>query len=338
MILGKTIYTIDSHTAGMPTRIIMAGIPYLPGDTMPEKAKYFRDNFDYIRTALFQEPRGLLRGVGALVTAPANTKAHLGVFFMDSEYQLIHMCGHGSIGVITAAIEFGLVEAVEPVTTVVLDTPAGLVTGYAKVENGSVKSVSIHNVPSFLYKSTVIDIPGLGSIPVDVAYGGVFYAIVDANCIRITLERKNLVRLSELGLIIKNAVNSQISVKHPHEHISSVAAVRICNKFEDNPIHIKNITIIQEGDKGVDRSPCGTGTSAHLATLYAKGQIGLNQDSIHESIIGTIFKGKVVSEVKVDGFDAIIPGITGSAYTTGIHMFTLSPNDPLKYGFLVNDG
>ena len=171
MILGKTIYAIDSHTAGMPTRIIVGGIPYLPGSTMTEKAEYFKDNFDYVRTALLQEPRGLLRGVGALITPPANTKAQLGVFFMDSKYQWIHMCGHGSIGVVTAAIEFGMVDAVEPVTTVILDTPAGLVTGYAEVENGCVKSVSIHNVPSFLYKSTVINVPNLCSIPIDVAFG-----------------------------------------------------------------------------------------------------------------------------------------------------------------------
>ncbi len=335
MILGKTIYTIDSHTAGMPTRIIVGGVPHLPGNTITEKAEYFRDNFDYIRSALFQEPRGLLRGVGALITPPTNTEAELGVFFMDSKYQLIHMCGHGSIGVITAAIEFGMVEAVEPVTTVVLDTPAGLVTGYAQVQNGSVESVSIHNVPSFLYQSTVLDAPNLGSIPVDVAFGGEFYAIIHAGDIGVSIDQKNASQLSELAMTIKGAANSQIRVKHPEKPVSTIEGVRICKKPTKHGMHIKNITVLEEGDKGIDRSPCGTGTSAHLATLYAKGQIKLNQECIHESIIGTTFKSRVVSQTKVGEFDAIIPEITGSAYTMGINTLILSPNDPLKNGFLI---
>ena len=335
MILGKTIYVIDSHTAGMPTRIIVGGIPYLPGSTMTEKAEYFKDNFDYIRTALFQEPRGLLRGVGALITAPTNSEAQLGVFFMDGKYQCIPMCGHGSMGVVTAAIEFGMVEAVEPVTTVALDTPAGLVTGYGKVGNGSVTSVSIHNVPSFLYESTVVNVPNLGSIPVDVAFGGGFFAIVQADDIGVSVDKKNVSQLSELAMAIRDAANSQIEVKHPQKQVSTIDAVRICSKPTNQGMHIKNVVIFEEGDKGIDRSPCGTGTSAHLATLYAKGQIKLNQECIHESIIGTTFKGKVVSQTKVNRFDAIIPEITGSAYTMGINTLILSPNDPLGNGFLI---
>ena len=335
MILGKTIYTIDSHTAGMPTRIIMGGVPDLPGNTMTEKASYFKDNFDYIRTALFQEPRGLLRGVGALVTSPADSKAHLGVFYMDSTYQLIPMCGHGTIGVVTAATEFGMVEAVEPVTTVILDTPVGLVTGYAKVQGGSVELVSIHNVPSFLYESTAIDVPELGSIAVDVAFGGSFFAIVSAEDIGVSVDKQNVSRLSELGMAIKDAANSQIGVKHPQRAVFAIDAVRICNKATNHGRHIKNVVIFAEGNKGIDRSPCGTGTSAHLAALYAKGQIKLGQESIHESIVGTTFKAKVASQTKINGFNAIIPEITGSAYTMGISTVVLSPDDPMRHGFLI---
>lgn len=335
MIFGKTIYTIDSHTAGMPTRIIVGGVPHLPGNTMTEKAEYFRDNFDYIRTALFQEPRGLLRGVGALITTPANTEAQLGVFFMDGKYQLISMCGHGSMGVVTAAIEFGMVEAAEPVTKVVLDTPAGLVTGYARVEGGVVKSVSIHNVPSFLYESTTVNVPKLGNIPVDVAFGGEFFAIIDADDIRVGIDKVNVSQLSELAMAIKDAVNSQIKVQHPEKPISTIDAVRICTKPTNQGLHMKNVTIFEKGDKGVDRSPCGTGTSAHLATLYAKGQIKLDQECIHESITGTTFIGRVVSQTRVGEFDAIIPEITGSAYTMGMNTIVLPPHDPLKDGFLI---
>jgi len=335
MILGKTIHIIDSHTAGMPTRIITGGIPDLPGGTMTEKAEYFKNNFDHLRTAIFQEPRGLLRGVGALITSPTIAEADLGVFFMDSKYQWIAMCGHGSMGVVTAAIEFGLVKPVEPVTKVVLDTPAGLVTAYAKVQNGSVESVSIHNVPSFLYQSTVIDVPRLGSIPADIAFGGEFYAIINADDIKVTLEQKNASQLSRLAITIKEAANHQIKVKHPQKTISTIDAVRICDKPTHQGRHIKNILVFEEGDKGIDRSPCGTGTSAHLAALYARGKIKLNQECIHESIIGTTFKSKVVSQTEVNGFDAIIAEITGSAYTMGINTLILAPNDPLKNGFLM---
>lgn len=335
MIIGKTIYTIDSHTAGMPTRIIIGGVPYLSGDTMIEKAEYFKDNLDYIRTAIFQEPRGLLRGVGAVLTSPVDSQAQIGVFYMDSTYQLIPMCGHGSIGVITAAIEFGMVEAVVPVTKVVLDTPVGLVTGYANIQGGAVASVSIQNVPSFLYTSTVIEVPHLGNIRVDVAFGGAFYAIINAEDIGMRVDKKNTSRLSELGMVIKDAANNQISVRHPQKPVSTIDAVRFCNKPTDHGMRIKNVVIFAPGDKGIDRSPCGTGTSAHLATLYAKGQIKLGQESIHESIIGTTFRGKVVSQTKINGFDAIIPEITATAYTMGIATFVLSPHDPMKHGFLI---
>jgi len=335
MILGKAIYAIDSHTAGMPTRIILDGVPNLSGNTMTEKAGYFADNFDYIRTALFQEPRGLLRGVGALITSPACSDAQLGVFFMDSTYRLIPMCGHGSIGVITAAIEFGMVEAVKPTTTVVLDTPAGLVTGHARVKGGSVVSVSVQNVPSFLYTSAVLDVPEIGSVPVDVAFGGAFFVLIDADDIGVSIEKRYASHLSRLAMQIKEAANSQIRVQHPQKPISSIDAVRIFHKSVRAKVHIKNIVIFAKGDKGIDRSPCGTGTSAQLAALYAKGQIKLHQDSIHESIIGTTFTGEVRGRTKVNGLDAVIPEITGSAYTTGMHTFVLSPQDPVRHGFLI---
>jgi proline racemase len=174
------------------------------------------------------------------------------------------MCGHGSIGAISVAIEFGRVNVVEPVTTVVLDTPAGLVTGYAKVGDGLVETVSIHNVPSFLYKSATISVPNLGSIPVDVAFGGEFFAIIDADEIGLRVDRRNVSRLSELAITIRDAANSEISVSHPEKPISAIDGVRIFTRSTSSPSHMKNITVFEEGDKGVDRSPCGTGTSAHL--------------------------------------------------------------------------
>ena len=337
MIVGKMIRVIDSHTAGMPTRIIIEGVPDLIGGSISEKAEYFTNNFDHIRTALFHEPRGLLRGTGAVITPPTQSKAQLGVFFMDSAYQVIPMCGHGSIGVVTAAIEFGLVEAAEPVTEVVLDTPSGLVTGHAAIDDGRVTDVAIHNVPSFLHTSAEIDVPNLGRIPMDVAYGGNYFAIVDADEAGCRVEKANARQLSELGLVIRRAANEQLDIRHPERPIASIDAVRFCNKPGKDGRNIKNVVIFAEGDAGIDRSPCGTGTSAHMAALFANGQIGLNDEVIHESIIDTTFSSRVVSQTRVEGFDAIVPEIRATAYTTGINSFILSPNDPIKHGFLITN-
>ncbi len=332
MIIGKTINVIDSHTAGEATRIIISGVPYLPGGTLIEKAEYFRDHFDYIRTALFQEPRGLLRGEGALITSPTSAEAQLGVLFMNAKSWLVSMCGHGSIGVITAAIEFGMVDTIEPITKVILETPAGLVPGYAKVQGGTVESVSILNVPSFLYQSTTVDVLDFGAVPVDIAYGGAFFAIIEASDIGVSIDLKNASWLYKLSAVIKEAANSQVNVWHPQKPFSKVDGVRFYNKPSCQGEPTRSMTIFEGA---IDRSPCGAGTSAYLAALYAKGQIELNEESLHESIIGTVFNAKLVSQTKVNEFDAVTTEITGSAYTTGINTFVLSQNDPMKNGFLI---
>jgi proline racemase len=247
------------------------------------------------------------------------------------------MCGHGSIGVVTAAIEFGLVEAVEPVTKVVLETPSGLVTGKAAIKGGRVTDVAIYNIPSFLHTSAEIDVPNLGRISMDVAFGGNYFAIVDAEEIGSRVEKANARHLSQLGLEIRKAANEQIGIQHPERPSSSIDAVRFCNKPERDGRQIKNLVIFAEGDAGIDRSPCGTGTSAHMAALFANGRIGLNDEVIHESIIDTIFSSRVVSQTRIEGFDAIIPEIRATAYTTGINSFILSPNDPIKHGFLITN-
>lgn len=328
MILGKTISVIDSHTAGWPTRIVIGGIPSIPGKTMEEKANYFKENLDFIRTSLFWEPRRLLGGVGAIVTNPTNDEADLGVLFMDADYSFIPTCGSGSMGVITTAIELGMIKHTEPSTDVTLDTISGLITGRAKVQKGYVESVSIRFPPFYLYKTIEIDVPNIGSIPVDIVRSSVdiTMAIVQADDIGVIVNKKNKDRLSELAINIRDIVETRSEIKKP-------PMVRICNEPKEKGTHIKNVTVVEPGDKGVDRSPCGTGTSGHLAALHAKGKIKLNQETTHESIIGTIFKGKAVSTTKVNGFDAVVSEITGTAYTMGINTFFLTPNDPLKYGF-----
>jgi proline racemase len=334
MRFGKLIIAVDSHTMGEPTRVVVGGIPHIPGKTMAEKKEYLEKNMDHIRTALMYEPRGHRDMFGSIITAPVNQEADFGIIFMDGGGYL-NMCGHGSIGAVTVAIETGMVKAVTPVTHVKLDTPAGLVEARAKVEDNVVKSVTVRNVPAFLYEADVkIDVPELGQITTDIAFGGSFFAIVDAKQLGIKIEPSNVDDLIKAGMAIKRAANKQIKVQHPEkEHIKTIDLVEIYDDTENPNAHLKNVVIF--GDGQADRSPCGTGTCAKMATLYAKGKLDLGQDFLYESIIGTVFKGRLIGATKVGPFDAVIPEITGNAYITGFNQFVIDPDDPVKYGFLL---
>jgi len=333
-MIKRTIVTVESHTAGEPTRIIIGGIPRVPGRNMMEKKEYFRQNLDFLRTALMQEPRGHRDMFGALVVAPCDDEADLGVVFMDSD-GYADMCGHGSLGTMTMAVETGMVEAVEPITKVNLDTPAGLVRGEVAVRNGSVESATLRNVPSFLYKSTSLRVPEIGEVPVDIAFGGNFYALVSAEHIGIEIGLRNSAELTKVGVMIKETVNREIKIEHPEKpEINQVFGTRI---YDGKPTHpeaqVRNFMVL--GDGYLDRSPCGTGTSAHIAMLYAKGQLKLNELSVHESIIGTTFSARALEEVMVGDYQAIIPEITGRAFITGMCTWTIDPADPIKHGFLL---
>lgn len=333
MTLGRTLFAIDSHTAGEPTRIVVGGIPRIPGRSMAEKQEYFKSNFDYLRGALMREPRGHKDMFGALLVEPANNKADFGVLFMSCTTHN-YMCGHASIGIAKVAVETGLVDVVEPVTKVTLDTPSGLVESYVGVEHNSVKSVTVRNVPSFIYKSTTIDVPEIGEIPIDIAFGGIFHAIVSSEDIRIRVKPENIQKLREAGDQIRRAVSTQIKTVHPERsYINETKDVRIYDKPMHPKADAKVVVITGEGQ--VDRSPCGTGTCAHMAMLFSKGKIGLNEKITHESIIGSLLEGKLIARTKVGKHDAVIPEITGNAYITGICTFILDPEDPMKYGFLV---
>lgn len=333
-MVKKTIVTVESHTAGEPTRIIIGGIPHVPGRSMMDKKEYFRKNLDFLRTALMQEPRGHRDMFGALLVAPCDDEADLGVVFIDSD-GYADMCGHGSLGLMTVAVETGMVEVVEPITKVNLDTPAGLVRGEVAVRNGSVESATLHNVPSFLYKSISLRVPEIGKVPVDIAFGGNFYALVSAEHIGVEIGLKNSAELIRAGVMIKEAANREIKIEHPEKpEINQVFGTRI---YDGKPTHpeaqVRNFMVL--GDGYVDRSPCGTGTSAHIAMLYAKGQLKLNETSVHESIIGTTFSARALEEVMVGDYQAIIPAITGRAFITGMCTWTIDPADPVKYGFLL---
>ena len=332
-MVKRIIVTVESHTAGEPTRIIIGGIPHVPGRNMMEKKEYFRQNLDFLRTALMQEPRGHRDMYGALVVAPSDDEADLGVIFLSCD-GYPDMCGHGSLGVMTMAVETGMVASVEPVTKVNLDTPAGLVRGEVAVRNGSIESATLRNVSSFLYKSTSLMVPEIGEVPVDIAFGGNFYALVSAEHIGVELGIKNSAELIRAGVMIKETANREIKIEHPEKpEINQVFGTRIYGKPTHPEAQVRNFMVLEDGS--VDRSPCGTGTSAHIAMLYAKGQLKLNESSVHESIIGTTFRARALEEVMVGDFKAIIPEISGRAYITGMCTWTIDPADPVKHGFLL---
>ncbi|TEB06071.1 Proline racemase [Pelotomaculum schinkii] len=334
MRFTRSILAVDSHTMGEPTRVVVGGFPNIPGKNMAAKKAYLEENFDYVRTALMHEPRGHRDMFGSIMTSPVKEDADFGIVFMDGGGYL-NMCGHGSIGAVTVAIETGMVTAVEPVTHVKFEAPAGLIEAWANVKEKTVQSVTIRNVPAFLYKSDIkLDVPGIGRVMLDIAFGGSFFAIVNAKDLSLKVATSNTNQLIKVGMAIKKAANEQIKVQHPElEHIRTIDLVEIFDEPTHPEANFKNTVVF--GDGQLDRSPCGTGTSAKMATLYAKGKLSLNQEFVYESIIGTIFRGRLVEATRVGEFSAVIPEITGSAYITGFNEYVIDPNDPVKYGFMV---
>ncbi len=325
--------TIDSHTMGEATRIIYEGFPELPGATMMLKKKFLEEHFDHYRTALMLEPRGHKDMFGALITEPVHPEADLGVIFMDSGGYL-NMCGHGSIGTASMAVETGLVPVSEPYTDVVLDTPSGIIKTRVTVKDGKAEKVSLLNVPSFLYRTDqTLDIPDFGTIPFDIAFGGSFFALVDADHIGMALFPEHIETITTLGMKLREAINRTIPIAHPTLDIRTVDLVEFYGHTQTPGANLKNCVIF--GNAQADRSPCGTGTSAKMAALWTRGQLPIGEPFIYESITGSRFTGRVMEETQVGSFKGIIPEITGSAYITGMNTWILDEEDPLEDGFLL---
>ncbi len=327
----KTLFTVESHTMGEPLRCVVGGIPKLDGNTTMEKKEYFREHYDYLRKSIMLEPRGHKDMFGSIITTTALPEADYGVIFMHGQgYH--NMCGHGTIATSTIAIETGIVEAREPETVIRQEAPAGLVTIRAKVKNGKAEQVSFENVPAFLYKKDVsVNVPGCGELKMDIAFGGSFFAIVNHQQLNLEICPENGSKFVEIGMSIIRAANQQIKVQHPDlPDINTIDLCEIYGPAKSQGADMQNITIF---DNQIDRSPCGTGTCAKMAALYAKGELGLNQDFAYESVLKTKFTGRVIRETRVGEYPAIIPEITGSAYITGYSQFMIDPDDPVKYGF-----
>ena len=313
---------------------MLSGYPPLRGETVVEKSAYAREHLDHLRTALMLEPRGHRDMFGAILTTPGNPDADWGLIFMDGGGYL-PMCGHGTIGAATAAVELGFVEVVEPETVIRFETPAGLVTAHVSVKEGQADSVWVENVPAFVFASNLeVDIPDVGPVSVDIAYGGNFFALVSADELGVEVEPAQRGRLVELGLQVREAVNRQIEVRHPTEdQIDSVELTEITAHATHPEATYKNVVVFADGQ--IDRSPCGTGTCARMADLYSKGELGLGERFVHESVVNTLFHGELIRETRVGDFSAVVPRVGASAYITGMNKWVLDPRDPLKYGFRI---
>lgn len=333
MKFQKIFHTIDTHTGGNPTRTVISGLPPLKGKTMSEKMLYMEKHYDGLRKFLMNEPRGHSVMSGALLVDPCHPEADVGVIYIETGGYL-PMCGHDTIGFCTALIEAGLIEKKEPYTHLNLDTPAGLVKVKIKVTDGKAKEVTFANVPAFLLKSTVIDVPGFGRIPCDIAYGGNFYGIIDARKINLPLTMDNASEIIDIGIKIRQAINAQEEVVHPeYPFIRGLTHMEFFTDPEHVEADLKNTVVVPPG--GIDRSPCGTGTSAKLAVMHAKGELEEGEEFVHESIVGSLFKARILETTKVKDVAAVVPEVTGSAWVMGMHRFYYNDEDPLNEGFLL---
>ena len=328
------IQTIDSHTEGEPLRIILSGYPALKGKTLLEKRTNAHRLHDELRKALIWEPRGHRDMYGAIIVEPDTPDADFGVIFIHNEGYSTG-CGHAVIALTKVFVETGLIPMNEPETEVKMDVPSGFIKSYAKVKNGQVTGVRFENVPSFVQSlDTKIDVPGIGKINYDLAFGGAFYAFVDVAQLGLDCTSKYQNQLIETGIKIKHAVMDSVKMVHPLEPDMNFLYGTIFTGVSKNPNHhSRNVCIFAEGE--VDRSPTGTGVSARAAILHAKDEIKLGESIIIESIIGSTFSVKVVETTTFGNYDAVIPEVSGNAYITGKNTFWINPEDPLKNGFIL---
>ena len=348
MRLSNLITAVDLHACGEPGRVITGGVLDVPGRTMFEKKTWLEQHADHLRKRMLREPRGYPAANCNLLLPPTHPQADAGFVIME-QVEYPGMSGSNTICVVTALIETGMVTAQEPRTTLRLDTPAGLVQVEAEVRGGKVQSVTFENVPAFaVHLDAKVEVPELGTVTVDVAYGGMFYVIADAEPFGLRLspdEGRDIVRIGEM---IKAAACEQLPVSHPENPgIRGITIAELTAPPTRPEAVAKNAVIVSTGQLdwnrpatwtgALDRSPCGTGTCARMAVLHAKGKLPLNQPFPHEGILGTIFTGCLVRETRVGKYPAVVPTLTGSAWITGFAHYVLDPGDPFPEGFTVGD-
>jgi len=330
----KTFFCIDAHTCGNPVRLVAGGGPVLEGSNMSEKRNHFLREYDWIRKGLMFEPRGHDMMSGSILYPPHDPANDVAVLFIETS-GCLPMCGHGTIGTITIAIEEGLITPKTP-GMVRMEAPAGLVTVTYKQEGNKVKSVKLTNVPSYLAATDLeVECPDLGLLKVDVSYGGNYYAIVDVQENFSGLENYSSAQLITWAREMRKRINEKYTFVHPdNPHINGCSHVLWTGAVLDSSSTARNAVFY--GDKAIDRSPCGTGTSARMAQWYAKGKLKKGDEFIHESIIGSKFIGRIEEETNIGGVPAIRPSIEGWARIYGYNTITIDPeDDPYAYGLQV---
>lgn len=348
MRLTNPIQAVDLHAGGEHGRVIVGGVLDVPGKTMFDKMQYFQKHHDDLRLRMLREPRGYPAANCNLILPPTDPRADAGFIIME-QTEYVPMSGTNTICTTTALLETGMLPMREPYTDIVLEAPAGLVPVRAHCANGKVTGVTFTNVPAFaVHLDTPVEVPHLGTVRVDVAWGGMFYFVAEAAQFGLKVspdEGKDIVRIGEM---IKAAVREQLPVGHPENPEIQGVTIGILSAPPSNAnADLKNAAIVSTNlldwnkpatwTGALDRSPCGTGTCAKMATLFAKGKLRLNQDFRHEGILGTIFTGRLIEETSVGEYPAVVPTITGTAWITGLATYGMDPDDPFPAGFTVGD-
>jgi proline racemase len=328
------ITTLEAHTAGEPLRIVIDGFPPIAGNSILEKRRYVSENYDHLRQALMWEPRGHADMYGCLLTEPETEDGTLGVIFLHN-LGYSSMCGHGIIGLSTAAWETGLRGVDRTRTELLIDAPAGRVTARALREGSRLTGVSFLNVPSFVFSfDQTIHVPGLGSVRYDIAYGGAFYAFVQARDFGFQLVPEEFSALVDTGRRIKTTIKENVDIRHPFkEDLGFLYGTIFIGPPQDAAHHSRNVCVFADGE--VDRSPTGTGVSARAALHFARGEISKDEPFVVESLLGTCFTGRVAGTTEFGGFDAVFPEVTGSASLVGRCEWWIDPDDPLRHGFFL---
>ncbi len=348
MRVSKVIHAVDTHACGEPARVIVGGVLDVPGSTMFEKMKYLETEADELRLRMLREPRGYPAANCNLILPATVPEADAGYVIME-QVEYPGMSGTNTIAVATVLIETGMVESREPVTELLLESPAGLIPIRAEVRDGKVKSVTFENVAAFaVHLDATIDVPELGAVTVDVAYGGMFYVIADADQFGLRLSADEAGDAVRIGEMVKAAAQEQLDCVHPENpDIRGITIAQLSAPPIGANADRRNTVVVSTGKldwnrpstwKGVlDRSPCGTGTCAKMAVMHAKGELGLDEDFRHEGVLGTIFTGRLIRETTVGDYKAVVPTLSGTAWITGFAQYVVDPEDPFPNGYTVGD-
>jgi len=349
MRIARIISAVDTHVCGEPGRVIVGGVLDVPGKTIFEKKCYLEEQADHLRMMMLREPRGYPASNCNLILPACNPDADAGFVIME-QMEYPPMSGTNTIAVATVLLETGMVPAVEPVTELTLESPAGLIGVRAEVRGNKVKSVTFENVPAFaVHIDAKIKVPELGEVTVDVAYGGMFYVIAEASQFSLKIEPDNAGEITRIGEMIKAASQEQLPVVHPQQsEIAGVTISQFSSPSSSPDADMQNAVVVSTGKLNwerpatwtgaCDRSPCGTGTCAKMATLYARGKLGLHQPFRHAGILGTVFTGELIREVDIGSpYPAVVPTLSGRAWITGTANYMLDPDDPFPKGFTVGD-